>query len=138
MNFYNLGILEALIKLGASDWTPEEIRAHQTRLSARLKDVPWGDEPIPAHIRQSIRQQTLTPVSAEMKLYDPNFHKLSPSLTQPYRQVLNLGQTGVQGTDKTIAREALTPTARPSIPKIPPSGGAMARLKQLLRLAPKG
>lgn len=138
MNFYNLGMLEALIKLGASGWTPEEIRAHQTRLSARLKDIPWGDEPIPEHIRQSIRQQTLTPVSAEMKTYDPNYHKLSPSL-QPYRQAtINLGQTGVQGLDNTIAHEALTPVARPLAPKTPPSSGAMARLKQLLRLAPKG
>jgi hypothetical protein len=126
MNPYDFGVYQALVKLGEG-FTPEELTAMKQRLSARLQDIPW-DAPTPPHVLQQVRQQSV-PVAAEMPLLSPNYHKLPTSLMQS-------GQPGVSGFAHTLAADARTPVMRPIRP--PTGGSAMARLKQLLCLAPKG
>lgn len=145
MNFYNQGVFEALIKLGVvTPWTPEELSAQKTRFLQRVQSIaePMG-RPTMADT-QAYAQRIAAPANISVQHTNPRGalglhttqlrHGLTPSPLQTSADVLN----------KTLPSSALekTPPLLPSALNVskaaPTTGGAMARLKQLLRLAPKG
>ena len=146
VSLYTHGMTAALIKLGVVvPWTPEELQAQQAQFRQRLEKLPDIPENIrspefQAHAQRMARSAQIgvegVPLSAPGTKH---LGRLNLAGMTPLRTTADLGPT-LAGPWAAEGRTSASPLRAAASAATPVRSGetAMARLKRLLRLAPKG